>query len=155
MEALHAHWLGLAGGKAPERDCFDPAAIKKLLPYIYLVKFETAPFRVLYTLTGTEADRWNDFSLKGRYVDEFIAADKYGTNQLLQDCYRRAFETGQPVFGTYKWPTRAGYLLEVKFGMFPLLVNGEVRQCLAIEDYSSFPPEIASDGIPFTDPKRD
>jgi len=33
--------------------------------------------------------------------------------------------------------------------MFPLRVGEHVEQCLAIEDYSSFPPAIADDGVPF------
>lgn len=154
VEALYAYWQGLAGGHTPQRSQLDPADIKKLLPYLYIVKFETDPFRVLYVLTGTETDRWNDFSLTGRYVDEFVAADKYGANKILEDSYRRAYETGQPVFGSYTWPTRAGYMLEVRFGMFPLRVGEKIAQCLAIEDYSNFPPEMAGDGIPFNDPAK-
>jgi hypothetical protein len=38
--------------------------------------------------------------------------------------------------------------------MFPLRVGEVISQCLAIEDYSSFPPEIATDGIPFPDPAK-
>lgn len=151
---LFSYWRGLNNGMAPQRADIDPAAIKKLLPFLYIVRYETDPFRVRYILTGTEVDRWNDFSLTGRYVDEFLAADKYGANRILLDCYTRAWETGQPVFGSYTWPTRAGYKLEVKFGMFPLRVGEVISQCLAIEDYSSFPPEIATDGVPFPDPAK-
>jgi hypothetical protein len=55
------------------------------------------------------------------------------------------------VFGTYSWPTRAGYRLEVRFGMFPLRLGEQIQQCLAIEDYSGFPPALAGDGVPFED----
>ncbi|MEZ5829988.1 MAG: hypothetical protein R3D05_02270 [Dongiaceae bacterium] len=105
-----------------------------------------------YILTGTEADRWNGFNLTGRCVDEFLGADIHGANRILLDAYTSAFHTAAPVFGTYSWPTRAGYTLEVRFGMFPVRVGEEIQQCLAIEDYSGFPHAIADDGVPFEDP---
>jgi len=155
IDALHQYWRGLAGGVAPQRDDVDPAAIKQLLPYLYIVKFETNPFRVRYVLVGTEADRWNDLSLTGRYLNEFLPVDRNSANHTLLESYHRAFETGAPVFGSYTWPTRAGYTLKVRFGMFPLRVGEKIEQCLAIEDYSDFPPEIADDGIPSQDPVKD
>jgi hypothetical protein len=36
--------------------------------------------------------------------------------------------------------------------MFPLRVGEQVQQCLAIEDYSGFSPQMAAEGIPFEDP---
>jgi len=153
IEVLHRYWVSLAGGLAPQRDAIDPADMKPLLPYLYIVRYERDPFRVRYILTGTEADLWNGFNLTGRYVDEFLAPDIHGANRILLDAYTKAFETGAPVIGTYTWPTRAGYKLAVRFGMFPLRVGAEIRQCLAIEDYSGFPPAIADDAVPFEDVK--
>jgi hypothetical protein len=152
IEALHRYWHSRAGGLAPQRSDIDPADIKSLLPFLYIVRYEHDPFRVRYILTGTEADRWNGFSLTGRYIDEFLKVDLHGANRILLDAYTHAFETAAPAFGTYTWPTRAGYNLEVRFAMFPLRVGERIGQCLAIEDYSGFPPEIADDGIPFEDP---
>lgn len=152
IEALHLYWQRLGAGAPPQRDDIDPAAIKGLLPYLYIVKFERDPFRVRYLLTGTETDRWNGFSLTGRYVDEFLAADFHGANRKLLDCYQRALETAAPVLGSYTWPTRAGYTVDVRFGMFPLRVGEQVAQCLAIEDYSSLPATAAQDNIPQPDP---
>ena len=149
IEALHRYWHGRAGGLAPQRSDIEPADIKPLLPFLYIVRYEHDPFRVRYILTGTEADRWNGFSLTGRYLDEFLANDSYGANRILLDAYTRAFETAAPVFGTYGWPTRAGYRLDVRFGMFPLRVGAQVQQCLAIEDYSGFSPAMADDSVPF------
>jgi hypothetical protein len=106
---------------------------------------------VRYILTGTEADRWNGFNLTGRYVDEFLGTDVNGANRILLDAYSKAFATAAPVSGTYSWPTRSGYKLDVRFGMFPLRVGEHVQQCLAIEDYSGFSPAMADDGVPFED----
>ena len=149
IEALHRYWNSRAGGLAPQRNEIDPADIKPLLPYLYIVKYERDPFRVRYILTGTEVDRWNGFNLTGRYVDEFLATDIHGANRILLDAYTKAFETAAPAFGTYSWPTRAGYTLEVRFGMLPLRVGEQIEQCLAIEDYSGFSREMADDSVPF------
>jgi hypothetical protein len=153
VEALHRYWSSRAGGLPPQRGDIDPADIKPLLPYLYIVAFERDPFRVRYILTGTEADRWNGFNMTGRHVDEFLTNDIHGANRILLDAYARAFETAAPVFCTYSWPTRAGYTLEVRVGMFPLRVGERIEQCLAIEDYSGFPPAHADDGVPFEDVK--
>ncbi|HVZ02619.1 MAG TPA: PAS domain-containing protein [Dongiaceae bacterium] len=151
IEALHRYWDSRAGGLAPQRSDIDPADIKPLLPFLYIVRYERDPFRVRYILTGTEADRWNGFNLTGRCVDEFLGTDINSANRILLDAYTRAFDTAAPVFGTYSWPTRAGYTLEVRFGMFPLRVGELIRQCLAIEDYSGFSRSMADDGVPFED----
>jgi hypothetical protein len=152
IEALHQYWSSRADGMAPQRDDIDPADIKRLLPFLYIVRYERDPFRVRYILTGTEADQWNGFNLTGRYVDEFLATDINGANRILLDAYTRAFDTAAPAFGFYSWPTRAGYTLDVRFGMFPLRVGEQIQQCLAIEDYSGFSRVMASDSIPFEDP---
>jgi hypothetical protein len=151
IESLHRYWASRAGGLAPQRCDIDPADIKQLLPFLYIVKYQRDPFRVRYILTGTEADRWNGFNLTGRYIDEFLGKDLNGANRILLDAYTRAFETAAPAFGTYSWPTRAGYTLDVRFGMFPLRVGEQVEQCLAIEDYSGFTRAMADAGVPFED----
>ena len=151
IEALHRYWNSRAGGLAPQRNDIDPADIKQLLPFLYIVAYERDPFRVRYLLTGTEADRWNGFNLTGRHVDEFLGKDINGANRILLDAYIKAFNTAAPAFGTYAWPTRAGYTLEVRFGMFPLRVGEQVEQCLAIEDYSGFTAAMAHEGVPFED----
>lgn len=151
IEALHRYWNSLAGGVAPQRKDIDPADIKPLLPFLYIVRYERDPFRVRYILTGTEVDRWNGFNLTGRCVDEFLANDPSGANRILLDGYIKALDTAAPVFGTYTWPTRGGYTLEVRFGLFPLRIGEQVGQCLAIEDYSGFSREMADDSVPFED----
>jgi hypothetical protein len=109
---------------------------------------------VRYILTGTEVDAWNGFNLTGRHVDEFLVADTSGANRILLDGYMAAQASGEPFFGSYNWPMRAGYPLLVRFGLYPLKVNGIVRQCLAIEDYSSFPAEAVIEAVPFEDPVK-
>ncbi|WP_133612851.1 PAS domain-containing protein [Dongia mobilis] len=152
IAALLAHWQALGGGSAPTRAQFDPMAVPRLLPHIYVVEFETRPFRVRYRLTGTKADEWNGFNITGRYIDEFLVDDKFGANRILLDTYETAWRTGQPAIATYHWPTRTGFMVSVGFGVFPLTVNGIVAQALAIEDIGTAPK--ADEWVPFEDPAK-
>jgi hypothetical protein len=147
LKQLYDYWRSLAGGAAPERALIDPAMIKAILPFMYIVVFEDDPFRVRYILTGTRADEWNGFNMTGRYVDEFLKSDLNGSNAHLLACYRQCWETGQPCFSKYLWPTRSGYQIKVNFALLPLKVDGAIRQCLAIEDYSDLPEN--ADWLPF------
>ncbi len=126
----------------PARTMVKPEEIKPLLPYLYIVEFEDAPFRVHYRLTGSGVDQWLGVSIVGHYLDEFLAVEPRAPIEYLLACYRRAWETGQPVIDSYKWPNQAGRLMDVHFGLFPLTVDGAIRQCLAIEEYASFPERI-------------
>src|ERR1700761_8501869 len=98
IEALHRYWSSRAGGAAPQRQDIDPADIKPLLPFLYIVRYERDPFRVRYILTGTEVDRWNGFNLTGRCIDEFLGNDINGANRILLDGYGRALDAAAPVF---------------------------------------------------------
>jgi hypothetical protein len=53
---LHAHWLGLhpEPGVLPGRQHFDPAAVPRLLPFIWLGDVQRTPLRFRYRLLGTE-----------------------------------------------------------------------------------------------------
>jgi len=152
VAALLAHWRGLAGGAVPDRARFDPMAVPALLPHMYLVEIEPDPFRVRYRLTGTKADEWNGFNITGRYIDEFLADDRYGANRILLDVYYRAWKSGAPAFGQYLWPTRSGLEIVVGFGVFPLAINGVISRALAIEDIGTAP--IADEWVPFEDPAK-
>ena len=142
--SLLTYWSGLAGGKPPERSLIDPGAIKPLLPYLMLVEFEDDPFRVRYRLSGTRIDDWNGSALTGQYVHDLVALDATGAMAHVEDCYRHCWRTGEPKIDSYQWPSRGGYMLQVWFGLFPLRLDGVIRQCLAIEDFSAFPDRSES-----------
>jgi hypothetical protein len=141
IRRLLAYWQILGGGAAPDRASVEPAAIKDLLPYLMLVEFSEQPFRIRYRLTGTRVDEQTGLNLTGRYLDEFCHGEGRVAVEQLVEGYRRCAETGTPHHGVYEWPTRAGYLRRIGFGLFPLRVNGAVRQCLSIEDYSDLSPD--------------
>lgn len=123
----------------PERAMLDPAAIKPLLPLVLLAEFEPAPFRVRYRLTGTSVDQWNNMNITGRYLDDLADEGGFGAVAKLQESYLQCYERAAPVIDDYDWPGRHGGVLKVRYGMFPLLLQGTVAQCLAIEDYSAIP----------------
>lgn len=153
IHRLHAYWLSLGNGTAPDRALLDPGSIKDLLPYICLVEFEAEPFRVHYRLSGTKVDEINGFSLVGRYLDQLGTPESKGAVTHLADSYRRCWETGKPCFSAYHWPRRAGGHLDVKFAMFPLKVDGQVTQAIAIEDWEySFEP-IVEEAVPLSEEK--
>lgn len=153
IHRLHAYWQSLAGGVAPDRARLDPGAIKDLLPYICIVEFQAEPFRVHYRLSGTKVDEINGFSLVGLYLDQLGTPESKGAVNHLAESYRRCWETAQPCFSAYRWPRRAGGHLDVKFAMFPLSVEGEVTQAIAIEDWEySFEP-IVEEAVPLAEDK--
>lgn len=141
MRQLFAYWQSLAGGVAPERHLVDPAAIKPLLPYLMIVEFSEAPFRIRYRLTGTRVDEQTGLNLTGRYLDEFRHGDGEGAIRHLEDGYRQCASTGMPFHGLYEWKSSSGYMKQIGFGLFPLKVSGAIRQCLSIEDYTGITPE--------------
>lgn len=142
MQQLFVYWQSLAGGTAPERHLVDPQAIKRLLPYLMIVEFTDAPFRVRYRLTGTRVDEQTGLNLTGRYLDEFRHGDGEAAIHHLEDSYRQCIKTGMPFHGLYEWKSRAGYTKQIGFGLFPLCVEGIIRQCLSIEDYTDIAPEM-------------
>lgn len=146
MDALMAYWSSLNGGATPLRQSFDPAAIKALLPYIYLTEISRNPFRVYYRYTGSMVDEWNGSVLAGHYMDEMLEGDDTGAIRILIDAYQRAADTGRPVFDRYVWPIRGGYHADVLFGIYPMVVDGVVSQCLSIEEYD--PNPRAEDWLP-------
>lgn len=142
IQALGAWWDALAragppGGGPPERAAVDIAQLKPLLPYLMLMEFRTDPFVVRYRLTGTKIDEWVGTNVTGRTLNEFLATDKTGASAYLMSCYEHCWRTGEPVVGAYDWPSVSGNPLRIWFGMYPLKLDGAIRQCLVIEDFES------------------
>lgn len=141
VRQLFAYWQSLAHGAAPERHLVDPGAIKPLLPYLMLVEFFEDPFRVRYRLTGTRVDELTGVNLTGRYLDEFRHGEGMNAIQHLEEGYRQCAGSGVPYQGLYDWRSNSGYVKQIGFGLFPLRINGVVRQCLSIEDYTGISPD--------------
>jgi hypothetical protein len=141
VRQLAEYWLSLGGGTAPERNLLDPAAITPLLPYVLIVQFEDAPFRVRYRLTGTKVDEMTGMNITGRYLDEFATGEFRAVVEGIQRCYVRCRETGRAMIEAYHWPNDRDLARLVWMGLFPLTVNGEIRQAISIEDYGPLGPQ--------------
>lgn len=152
IQDLHTYWMGLAGGAVPERRQIDPADIRPLLPYICIVDFETDPFRVRYRLSGSKVDEFNGFSLTGCYLDDLVRHDATGGAAHILDYYHRCWKSGEPVCSSYLWPTHSGSSLTARFAMFPLKLDGILRQCIGIEVWDDSPTPVALEAVPL--PKK-
>jgi hypothetical protein len=142
IAAFRAYWQGLAGGAAPERRLLDPAAVVALLPYLLLIEFEDEPFRVRYRLTGTKVDEMTGMNITGRYLDEFAQGQYREPVLFIQRCYERCRTKGEMVIESYLWPDEDRNLFRsVWMGLFPLRIDGAVRQCVSIEDYGPLGPK--------------
>ena len=89
-----------------------------------------------YRLVGTALVEAN----KQDYTGIWLAQSGWPqeTIDLNMALYRRATETGEPVFGLskVKWDMRLEYRFE--WAIFPLSDDGtRVTQCLGIDDYAS------------------
>ena len=140
VRQLAEYWLSLGYGAAPDRNLVEPGAILALLPYILLVEFEDEPFRVRYRLTGTKVDEMTGINITGRYLDEFATGEFRDVVQGIQRSYATCRANGRATIETYHWPNDQDLVRLVWMGLFPLKVNGEIRQCLAIEDYGELGP---------------
>jgi hypothetical protein len=141
VRQLAEYWLSLGNGAAPERSLLEPGAILQLLPFVLIVEFEDAPFRVRYRLTGTKVDEMTGINITGRTLDEFATGEYRNVVEGIQLCYAKCRETGQAVIESYHWPNDRDLSRLVWMGLFPLRVNGEIRQCISIEDYGPLGPQ--------------
>ena len=155
VREMHAWWLAHRGASGvPDRGDLDPAALRSLLPNLFITEIEPEPFRVRYRLVGTKSARVIGFDITGRYLDELLSAQP---DVPWLDYYRQACESRRPVLGAVTVPARSGGTFSYEFGLFPLTQGGtEIAQVAAIEDYFDFdltaaqlvggPPSTGSSG---------
>lgn len=129
-------WWRRAGARL-----LDPAAIPSLLPFVLLIEFERQPFRVRYRLTGTRVDEMTGMNITGRYLDEFARGVYRAPVERIQHCYQVCHDTGAPVIEPYDWPIDQTLSRVIWMGLFPLRIDGEIRQCISIEDYGPIGPQ--------------
>jgi hypothetical protein len=137
VQAMHAWWTGHCGASGvPDRRDLDPAALRSLLPNLFIAEIEPSPFRVRYRLVGTKAVRVIGFDITGRYLDELLSAEP---EVPWIDHYRTAYESRVPLLGSVTVAATSGGTFTYEFGLFPLTHGGaEVAQVAAVEDYFDF-----------------
>ncbi|HVJ35909.1 MAG TPA: PAS domain-containing protein [Terriglobia bacterium] len=141
---LYAYWLGLAQAGIPERAAFDPDAVKSLLPNMMMVEIEDEPFRIRFRLSGSKVDEVTGVSITGRYLDELAIEQGAAQFAQLHALYAACQRQGRHYIGALDWPNRQGQTTRVSLGIFPLKVDGMIRQLVVIEDYD----EITEDNAP-------
>jgi hypothetical protein len=137
VRTLHAWWLAHRGpsGIADRRD-LDPAALRDVLPNLFIADIEPGPFRVRYRLVGTKAVQVIGFDITGRYLDELLTAEP---EVPWLDYYRTVHDSREPLLGSVAVSARAGGTFTYEFGLFPLSQGGAtVAQVAAVEDYFDF-----------------
>ena len=136
VRAMHAWWLAhCAPDGIPDRRDLDPAALKSLLPNLFIAEIEAKPFRVRYRLVGTKAVQVIGFDITGRYLDELVVEPAVP----WLDYYRIAYDSREPLLGSVVAPVRSGGTFTYEFGLFPLTQGGSgVAQVAAVEDYFDF-----------------
>ena len=71
LASLLAYWQHKRGQRAmPARADIEPADLKALLPNIFMVDVEYAPFRLRYRLVGSALVDILGHDIKGKYLDE-------------------------------------------------------------------------------------
>jgi hypothetical protein len=118
-----------------DRRDLDPAALKSLLPNLFIADIEPKPFRVRYRLVGTKAVQVIGFDITGQYLDELLVEPTVP----WMDYYRIAYDSREPLLGSVVSPVRSGGTFTYEFGLFPLTHGGSgIAQVVAVEDYFGF-----------------
>jgi hypothetical protein len=104
LRRLYDYWLSLrpAAGGLPGRQHIDPAAIRDLLPWIWMVDVERNPLRFRYRLLGTEQVHAMERNFTGRFLDEahpsFVASVSYPQYVAAAERAEIGYRRGPPVF---------------------------------------------------------
>jgi hypothetical protein len=137
VRSLHNWWLAHRGPSGiPDRRDLDPAALRTVLPNLFIADVEPEPFRIRYRLVGTKAVRTTGFDITGRYLDELLPE----TPEVpWLDYYRTVFDSRAPLLGSVMVSAQSGGSFSYEFGLFPLTQGGgDIAQIAAIEDYFDF-----------------
>lgn len=103
LARLFTYWNRMRGGRLmPSREDVDPAALRDVLPHIFMTDVEREPLRFRYRLIGTYVTAISGRDITGRYADEKIFP------QSLDDVvgpYRMAVENRAPIgkYGQARW----------------------------------------------------
>ncbi|WP_395020841.1 PAS domain-containing protein [Dongia sp.] len=137
---VRRHWETLrAGRRFPARAEIDPTAIYNALPYVSVLQYQHAPFRIQFRLVGNEVDRLYGSNVQGKFIDEMEWAphDIIDTTHIYDRLYREA----TPLFGlSYTdFQSKADRVFE--WAVFPLSDDGErVSHAISIDDYTMVTP---------------
>lgn len=123
---LVGYWARLRGGRdVPEQSEIDPRAIKRLLPYVFILDAEN-PIRPVYRLAGTALCERFGFELKGTgFLGQWEAQSSLALSSLLQ----QALTLKQPVCLSSIAATADTGMVELETVLLPIAFgeNGPTR----------------------------
>lgn len=95
IHRMIAYWESLrVDGRLPGRRAIDPAAIRDLLPGVWMLDVHRDPFRLKYRLVGTRVVEAIGQEPTGRWVEEIHPHAT--TLEIFMERYRRVVDTGIP-----------------------------------------------------------
>lgn len=148
--ALYDYWLSAwRDNLPPRRTDIDPAAIKRVLPFILLGDIEPDPFRVLFRLIGTSVADFSRQDFTGQYLDELIYGGRDSVDWQL--CYRFVHQERVPLIGVNRLHFSDGRIATYEFALLPLLRGDDpAGSFVAIEAYDEFDRYQIPDITPVT-----
>ena len=140
LSDLYAYWRSIrpADGVLPGRQHFDPIAIPRLLPSIWILDIQREPFRLKYRLVGTNIVTVHHADFTGRWYDEARPAllkvsPDYTRYRRMAEEGRATWRRGKPVLAVDPhWHTTENV-------MMPLATDGRnVDKLLCASIYYGF-----------------
>jgi hypothetical protein len=144
---LVGYWSRLRNGRdAPEQSDLDPRAIKRLLPYTFILDCEN-PARPVYRLAGTALCERYGFELKGT---GFFGHWDAQSAMPLGALFRQSLKFKQPVALTSIAVTGSNGMVEMERVLVPLcLKGGEPTRFLGLVQLLSDPAPLFGRAIAY------
>lgn len=117
---LVGYWSRLRAGRCvPDQADIDPRAVKRLLPYTFILEFDGT--RPVYRLAGTALCERFGFELKGT---GFLAHWEAGCSEAMTGLLRQSLKTGQPVCLISVAATTDDRMVELETVLAPIGFDG-------------------------------
>lgn len=133
---LHAYWLSICrNGEIPSRKDFNPAAIKELLPSVFLVDVTGKPADFRFRLVGTAFVRAAGRDITGLLTSEVFPPD---FNLEVLEHWESVVEKRKPIWGTGQMWVKEREFLKWQGVVLPLQAEtAEVVQLLGAGTFSA------------------
>jgi hypothetical protein len=119
---LYSYWLSKRNGRiAPARTDFDPAELRKLLPFLFIMDKAIGEFR--FRLMGTAVAQDLGRDLTGKPFNAY-AGNSPEAIAAPQAVHERVFANAQPVFATHHYATGHGTIHNSSALLLPLSDDG-------------------------------
>jgi hypothetical protein len=135
VRTLYEYWCSIAPpGRLPGRQHFDPLAVHKLLPNIWLVEVHRNPLRFFYRLVGSTIEEFAGETLTGMWFAERLSGPALQqVNMVMQATIENrepSWRRGKP---RIRWEKDH---MTIERLYLPLARNGvDVDMILAISEY--------------------